>query len=484
MTHDHSMARALRPARRRLRRGNGRSGWQWGLITGLCLAVALTFLSFLMPIEYRAERAVILVLCCLFLGLATGLCIPVSDARAARAADRNGLSERAQTALELEQSDAAMYDLQREDALAALNAFDARRIPMPGFKHPLRIQAGLCLLCALLLLLPDPQKQAVLERQAFRQELEGLQEKLEQAEDAQRETLSSVDRAALQKFTQALKKELAESRDREQAMLALSDAQERLEAERAKTAREAAVLAEAMRGAGLSEALAALQNGDRAALSEALQNAGTAALSAAAEALNRGNASAAAEALQSGGSALQAGLSQLSGALSAMKGGMKGAQQTGSSVQSGAQGSSGQGTGSTGQSGAGGNAFNNRQGGGGAGQGTSNEDAGYSEGAQQGGRRGSETGRYREKEYERIYDPTRLNASETALSAELERGEGDSAQAEAGTAPGTLGDTVPYRQVVAEYEQTAVQAADRAAVSQAERAWINEYFTYITQEDE
>lgn len=191
-------------------------------------------------------------------------------------------------------------------------------------------------------------------------------------------------------------------------------------------------------------------------------------LGAAARAMQSGDISGAAGSLSQLQSAVQAGNFSQLGSASRLLSSLR------SSIGAGGQGQSG-----NGQS----NGAGNQPGansGNGAGAGSTNQ-AQEGSGQEQAGRRGNADPRYKEGEYESIYDPTRLDASQTEISAQSPQGEGDSMQAQLGPGAGQIGESVPYNQVIYDYASAAVQAADNQNLTAQERSWVNAYFASLTE---
>ena len=134
--------RALAPAKRRLRLGNALRFGGMGLLSGAGLSLALLIASFFTPIPGKLWLCLGLIAGMTALPFAAGLCWPVKPLAAARAADRAGLQERAQTAL-TQTGDGPMAQLQRADALHALETLDPRRIPLPQMKRRLHVDCFL-----------------------------------------------------------------------------------------------------------------------------------------------------------------------------------------------------------------------------------------------------------------------------------------------------------------------------------------------------
>lgn len=478
--------RALAPAKRRLRLGNALRFGGMGLLSGAGLSLALLIASFFTPIPGKLWLCLGLIAGMTALPFAAGLCWPVKPLAAARAADRAGLQERAQTAL-TQTGDGPMAQLQRADALHALETLDPRRIPLPQMKRRLLAAGGAMVLSAALLLLPNPQDETARQLADFRQQMAQAAEQIAAAAENPAEELTDAQRQELRRLLQELRRDLRSSDSALDALLALDQGEQRLEQLRETLAAQAqAGLTDALNQAGLSALAEALAAGDERALEEALSQTDPAQLMQAAEGLPGEMQSAlqsAAQALQNGnGQQAQATLSQMqSAAGQGQSNALQSASQLMQALRAAASGQTpgqqqGQGQ-SPGQGQCQGN-----QPGGGAGSGSTNEDQGASAGHNSGSSAGNRDPEYHEGQYEEIYDPTRLQASETQQTAQNARGDGESDQARLGPGAGTQGDSVPYNEVVNEYAAAAAQAADSQSLSRQERQWVDDYFSALTRD--
>lgn len=466
--------RALAPAKRRLRLGNALRFGGMGLLSGAGLSLALLIASFFTPIPGKLWLCLGLLAGMTALPFAAGLCWPVKPLAAARAADRAGLQERAQTAL-TQTGDGPMAQLQRADALHALETLDPQRIPLPQMKRRLLAAGGVMALSAALLLLPNPQDETARQLADFRQRMAQAAEQIAAEAENPAKEMTDAQRQELRRLLQELRRELRSSASALDALLALDQGEQRLEQ--------------------LRETLAA---GDERALEEALSQTDPAQLMQAAEGLPGEMQSAlqsAAQALQNGnGQQAQAALSQMqSAAGQGQSNALQSASQLMQALRAAASGQTpgqqGQGNNGQGQQQGQGQSPGQGQGqgqgnqpGGGAGSGSTNEDQGASAGHDSGGSAGNRGPEYNEGQYEEIYDPTRLQASETQQTAQNARGDGESDQARLGPGAGTLGDSVPYNEVVNEYAAAAAQAADSQSLSRQERQWVDDYFSALTRD--
>lgn len=495
---------ALKPVKNRLRRNRALRGAAFGFAAGAAAALALRILSLVVYVPDKWIIAGAAVAAAAALGAAGNALRPVGSRDAACAADRCGLQERAQTALEIAESPdpdsetgRAMRAAQAEDACAALKRLDPRAIRPGSVKRPLLCGLAACLLCAGTLLIPGRPDRLAEQRKILQDHLAKASAKLEQAEKADETALDDAEKSELRKLTEDLKRDLRDSRDETDALVALDRAEKRLEELRSRTAADAAKLAEAanalseaLKAAGLDSLAEAVSSGDAQALAEALAGMDAEAAEALAEAAEglSGEAKAAAEAMASARNgdaaqaaaqalqALQAGgamsASAMSQALQSLKASLGGAGSSGSQGQGGSSQGAGSGSG-TGQAG------------GGAGRGTTNEEQkGGGSAANAKHVNGTGEAEYREGQYERIYDPEQLDMASRDVMTEQNRLGEDSVQIQAGEGKGTVDGTVPVGQVLGEYAQAEARSADSENLTGEQREWVREYFRILTEQNE
>ena len=472
------MKKALLPVRRRMRLRQGIIGLCWGLFALAVWTAGVLAASFLLPLESRnIWLAAGLPLPAL--GLTAGLLWPVSLMRAARQADACGLKERAQTALLLAERQDGMARLQREDAVARLREMDiAQALPLRWPKKPL-LAAAACLLAAgALLLLPNSQDAVLRQRAELRQRLEKPAQAMEKAAEALPENaLDPQTVRELRRLLGDLARQTRQARDAREALTDVSQAGQRME-KLLRDARSAA--AEALGQAGLDALAQALSEGgdleqalagvDAETLAQAAQDTGNAAasasLQAAAQALSQANAAAAAQALsQMSLSGLSAG--QVSAALSSAKA---------------AAGGQGQGKGQGQGQGTGGGRGQGQGGASGAGEGSTNQDAGRGADESQASGSGGRPSRYNLGQYEEIYDPTRLgDGGQVSQSTGKVDENGTVSELTLSPGLGRADGSVPYDQVVGEYQAAAVQRAQEAALPGYAQQWVADYFSALTE---
>ena len=155
--------------------------------------------------------------------------------------------------------------------------------------------------------------------------------------------------------------------------------------------------------------------------------------------------------------------------------GMKASLGAGQSQQSASQAS---------MSGAGAGSGNNPgQSGGGAGTGSTNEEQkGGSGGQKSGGSKGTNPAEFKQTEYETIYDPEKVDVAARDVMTNQQSLGKDSVQIETGPGKGSLEGNVPVSQVVGEYAEQEVKAAESANLTREQKQWVDEYFRKLTEE--
>lgn len=477
--------RALAPVKRRIRAQRALCWGAYGALAAAGCAVVLRAVSFACAFE-----GLWVCVGCMVAGMTCAAALaaavwPVSDCTAAKRADAHGLRERAQTAVSLAGDESPMAQMQREDALACLRAFEPRRAMK--MKIPRRAWLGV-LLCAaalgLSLLIPNPQDALILQRETFRADMSAQAEKVEQGADA----LSDDDpqtqptRKLLAELAQALRR----AENKREALEAIDDAERALLQMQQKTADETL---NALRGSGLEAVAEALQSeqtlkaqealealdaqGASEALSEAaLSTSDTTAAQALAEAANAmqaGDAAQAAQLLQDASATAVTGAAAQAMALAAMA--------RNAAAKSGATGASGQSGQSGGGQGAGGASLQQSQGAGnGAGVGTSDKDGGTGANAAASGAQGNADPQKKTGTYETIYDPTRLGGAGETVNETGETGTGEMTEIQLGTGEGALSGEIPYEQALPEYREQAVEAIQNGNLPDYAQKWVEEYF--------
>jgi hypothetical protein len=504
-----ALLRALRPVRLRVRLARAARASGYTLFFMSACILGLRVAMFFAPIERMAEFLLPVVVLTALL-LAAFFLWPVSFSKAVRAADGCNLRQRALTALELSEDSSPIAELQRQDALSALHALDAKRALPVRISRRWLMAAALCVaLSGALLFVPNPQNAVIAEKRRLREAFAEQAEKIEAAADALPETTDPDQLAQLHKLARELAQSLRASESTRDALVKLNeagDAIQRIERQQVQSAVGAA--SDALNAGGLDELKQALESGDADQLRQAMENLGSGdpgalskALSSAAAAAPAGGALQAAlqnAAQAASGAAQSAALNQLAGNLSATAssasasqlGALVASAKAGLGARSAAKGVSGGGAG-MGQSGSGsvggaGKGGQGQGGGAGAGMGTTSKDSGYKEGGarQPSSNAGSGAPVVKTGAYESIYDPTRLGDGGEVSQSTGPVGEGDVSRADLAPGLGTAGGTVPFAQGARAYGQAAAKAANRPGVPDDVQKMVNAYFNALIDESE
>ena len=458
----------------KIRRNRFLRGAVTGLAAGLGTAVLLQAVSFFVPVPDRGLLAAAAGTAVLLLTAIGNALRPVKNNTAAEAADVCRLNERVITALEEGQrtsgSERDIVLLQRKDACAALEKLDVKQIRPGSVKKQLVAALGCAVLLGGLLLIPSPRDPEAAARKALTRTLQEGREAIARAAETDEENLTEEKKNELRKITDDLKRDLEKSRDAADAMVALDRAEQRLENFRKQTAGDAAAAAEGMNGNGENQTA---ENGEKTGNSS--ENAS-------------GQAGEGQQGAASGSTGMTAGQMQTMQALSSLKSAVNpsAGQETDMKGNTGLQGT-GAGQGQKGQNGSGMNGANGGssgdQTGTGAGEGSTNEEQKGS--SQNSGSHtiGSRDPKYKEEQYETIYDPERTERTRKDVMTEQDRlGDDGSVQLETGPGRGNTGGDVPWNEALNDYAETEARAADRENLTVQERQWVNNYFTLLTEQ--
>ena len=400
---------------------------------------------------------------------------PVGDFTAAEAADGCGLKERTVTALELAENAegngseqngpaAAIRKLQREDACRALRELDVKQIRTGSVRKQLLTALGCGALVITLLLIPNPRDREADARKALLKTLKEGTEEIARAAEKDAEQLSPEKQSELRRLTEDLKRELENSRDETDALVALDRAEERLEQMENRTAGDALAAAD---GAGKDSSA-----GEGSREGETADGTGTAVIG------QNGQTASDSSGNKTGTLSTQKALTALKSAVNPAMG------RTGTqTASSGAQGNTGQDGNQNGQGTPAAGGGNGNKAAGGAGEGSTNLEAEGGGQTQKGLAKGNRDPKYREAEYETIYDPERTEASiRDEMTNQNRLGNEESLQAETGPGKGSLGGSVPWDEVFREYEETETRSAERENLTIREKQWVKEYYSLLTEQ--
>lgn len=484
------LKQALGPVKRRMRAQRTFQWAMYGLFAGMVCLVLTRIASFLWVFPSAIYWGLGALAATPLLFALVSWLWPITELDAARQADALGLKARAQTAVMLHGCDTPMAQLQRGDALKSLRELEPKR--HMRLKIPRLAWIG-ALACACLLgascLIPNPQAEAIKARAAFHAEMLKQAQKLD--EGAAELDAKEAETPELRRLLGELSSELRRAEDMRDALSAVDATERKVSGLQQRMAKDAL---DAMRAANLNALAQALldENSEAAQaeletlktaasqLSQAAAKATTAtaadSLRSAAQAMSAGNVAQALASLQTAATGQTsasaqalalAGMVRSAAASAARQGGMQaGAQGTG---QSGSQ--PGAGTGGQSQAGSGA----------GAGLGSSDKDGGSSLAQAAAGAAGKAAPQLKTADYEPIYDPTRLGGSGETVNERGPMGEGEIYEAEAGAGVGSTDGSVPYRQALPQYQQTAVEAVQSANLPAYAQKWVQDYFDALAQ---
>ena len=459
--------KALRPVRERLRRNRLVRGAAAGLAAGFGAAALLQAVSFFVPVPDRCLLAAAICAAVTVLTALGNALRPVKNREAAEAADACGLQERAVTALE--GGEEPIRRRQRRDACDALERLDVKKILPGSMKKALLAALGCAAVLGILLLVPSPQDSAAAANKALNRTLKEGREAIARAAEEDEASLDEERKSELRKITADLNRELNESRDAAEAMVALDRAEQRLEQMRQQTAGDAAAAADSAAG----------KNGN--GKGENGQQSGSADGNAAAEA--SAQAGSGQQSASSAAASLTDAQMKTLEALAALKGAVNPSAQQGAAamalagMQGGTEGGNGNGS-----AGVGGQT--NGKAGAGAGEGSTNLDESGGEPTHSSSIvKGNRDPKYKVGEYETIYDPERVDKARQDVMTEQDRlNNEDSMQIETGPGQGNLSGDVPWSEALQDYADTEARAADRENLTKQEREWVDEYYRLLTEQ--
>ena len=472
--------KALRPVKNRIRRNRFLRGAAAGLAAGLAAAAVLQAVAFFAPVPDRGLWAAIAAAAVTLLAAAVNALRSVKDTDAAKAADACGLKERTITALE--GGNEPIRQLQRRDACEALKNLDVKQIRPGSVKKYLFAALGCAALLCCLTLIPSSTDGEAAARKALTQTIRKGQEAIDRAAEEDAEKLPDEKKSELRKITADLRRELEGSRDAADALVALDRAEQRLEKMRQETAGElsaegsGAAGESGTDGTGKNSGAEGQASGDAASKAEAGQQGAASADSTAGSQMKTTQAVSALK------SAVNPSLQSATGSQGAQS--SQGSQSSqGAQGATGATGNSGSMNGQNGQSGSGASGNNSGMSSGGAGEGSTNEEQKGSGGSSGQIMKGNRDSRYKESQYETIYDPERIGKSRQDVMTEQNRlGDEDSQQIETGPGRGNLQGDVPWGEALQDYAETEAQAADRENLTVQERQWVDEYYRLLTEQ--
>lgn len=517
---DKQIWRLMKPYADKIRR---RRCWLYtmrGICVGITLAVILNLVAFLIPINHIVLWSLGLMVFGGLLGYLFSIVFKEKISQMVRKIDEFGLDERVQTMWELSDVETNFAVLQRQDTIQRLQ--DQKiNLKKQSFSFPKQYRwiCGIGLLIIILcLIIPNPQRDVLAKRRA---DQVTLQEQAQLVEDmrTQLNQDDSMDQAVKQELNielQKLAEKLRKEKDLSEGIKQLSQTQKKIEELRKETETENQQLSDALKERNETRSLGNyLQDGSNEALRQWEKQAETKqtaeALREAAENTDNQEAK---EKLEEMAKALEAGenekaealanqlkermnsglvdndsnisnatFGQLGDQLNIAKGRMtqsnkkasdaEGRSQKGKSDQSDSEG--GQNSKSASSSG---QSKGNKQGQGngqGSGNGESSE-KGQGPSSNKSGGKGAGNGSGALKDFEKIYDATRLGGEGQIDQIEGQIDENGESMQGAVEGMGNFDGYIPYDEVVGEYGEEAVQGAQRENLPPAAQDWVQGYF--------
>lgn len=273
ITQEHldseSVISALRPWRRRLSLQQMLRWTLWGIIMGLLVACIMLLIARITPWDNANAWAIGLVIVSTLSALAMALWRRPSLSHTARVTDRNlSLHDRLSTAWELRDQSAPLAKLQRHDALKQLQKHTpAKTLSL----QPQRSTTLFFLLVAacfvLLLVLPNPMTTVLKQQAAFQAHIAKQIASIEQVRQnlSQQSSLSPTQQQKISQILQNLENKLQQAKTSTQAQQALAQAQAQLNQQRNPQAGN-----QAQANAAASSALQSSNNANLKALGNAL----------------------------------------------------------------------------------------------------------------------------------------------------------------------------------------------------------------------
>ncbi|MDF2986443.1 MAG: hypothetical protein K0R50_1953 [Eubacterium sp.] len=488
-----------------------------GLCAALATGIVMGLLSRVIPIYkvyaiwgYVSAAVLVLALLSVFFFLPKKMAV-------AQLLDSFGLQERLITSLELEKEDSEFKELLLNDTVYKLNSLDYKaKIKLSPDKKNLTALFILLLAFGISAVLPQPLLEEAQQAHELSVHKKEQKKKVEKAEKEVKENsaLTEVQKKDLLAKLDALKLELKKAQDLKEADKALEKLSKKLEqkidrtndtdlkemAEKLAENKHTKALADALKTEKAEEFKKELENlknkaksmsaADKKSLEDALAKAAGSVgdsdlkdgLESLGNALSNGNENAINKSVDKLSGAVSSSLDKknMNDALAQAQNNLQPNTATAQNQGQGQGNGSGQGQGSgqgSGQSqGAG---AGKGAGGSGAGSGSGNGDGGVTPYGQ-GGIANKPPSAGTEKEYEKVFTPSRLGGQgETSLITGKGNNNGKGETTITNNTDATLGELKPYNQVVGEYSEKAMESMDNSSIPGGMEDIIKDYFSSL-----
>lgn len=497
-------------------------------IAGICLALAIGvimgLLSRVVPVYNVYSLWTYIAAVILVLALFSAFLFLPKQKEMAQLLDSFGLQERITTSLELETEASVYKEFLLKDTVNHLEKLDYKeKISMSPNKNIIITLIVLLIAFGATLLMPEPLKeeaQKAHELSVYKKEHQKKVGKSEK-EIEKNAALTEEQKKDLLSKLEVLKQELKKAENPTELQKALEKTAKKLEqkidaskaadlksmAERLAENKETKALANALKSGNMDEVAKQLEklknkaqsmdSSSRKSLEDTMAKASNAVgdselkdgLDSLSNALNDGDENSINKSVDKISGAVKNGLSQekMNEALAKTQSNLQ-AQQPGDAQAQG-QGQ-GQGTGQSAGQGAGGSGAGNGNGAGsgaggggsGAGSGSGNNDAGVTPYGQGGIANKTPSGGT-EKQYEKVFTPTRLGGQgETSLlTGKNNNNPGNGESKISDNTNATLGELKPYNQVVGEYSEKAMESVNNSSIPSGMEDIIKSYFSSLQE---
>ncbi len=278
-----SMTQALRPWHRRLCLRQVLHWTAGGIAAGLILACLVLIIARLLPWAQAPSIAIGLGAVCVVLAFAASIWLRPSIASTAHIVDeRLALYDRLSTAWEMRDQVSVLTSLQRRDALKQLEKHQPNTTISFSFKRSgVLVLTGALLVLALLIALPNPMNAILKQRAAFQGQIAQQVKSIDKARQIlnQQTSTSAAQKQQIDQILRDLETRLQQAKNETDAQQAIADAQAKLNqlrdpqaANRIQGQAAAGTALQNSSNQNLRSAGQALSNNDSKSLAQALQN--------------------------------------------------------------------------------------------------------------------------------------------------------------------------------------------------------------------
>jgi len=494
-----------------------------GIIFALLVGIVMDLLSRIIPIYNVYGKWIIIVTLAFIATLSYSIITAPSLHKTAEIVDSYGLKERVSTTLEYQDSDSPYKNALIQDTIETLSKFNYKKsITLFPNKKTLIILLSLTFAFIVAYFIPNPKKALAEEKHTLKQYQKEKEKEIKEAEKKINEDmkLTEEQKKELQASLAQLKKEIKEAQEKKEVDKAIEKTAKKLELkkqeelakdlknledilEKNKNTKELSAALKNSDVNKMKEELEALKNKlkdmsdkEKEELKETLAKASDSVnsselknqINSLSSAMTSGDEVAINQSVDSIQGTLMDGISQqqMNNALAQLQDALVASQKgNGTQLAQGDGDNQGNGQGN-GQ----GNNKENSKGsgqsndlGGGAGNGSSDADGGVTDYSSGSGIANNQGGSSREKEYEKIFTPKRIEGTGESSSLTGKKGSnsGNSESYITDDSNAVLGELVPYDQVAGEYSDKAMESLNSYEIPEGMIEIIKEYFSSLQE---